>query len=85
MQIQYIGPHADGVDVPLPDGSTRHVPAGGVLDTISEHAASLLEQKSNWQAATAAEPKEKKAGGKSAGADNAPDGGLTEEVPGVDR
>ncbi len=47
-KVVYVGPHNDGVDVPLPDGRVVYVPPGGELDTSDEHAKALLEQVSNW-------------------------------------
>jgi len=46
----YVGPH-EAVEVPLPDGRSPVVENGGTLETSDEHAASLLEQPSNWQPA----------------------------------
>jgi hypothetical protein len=50
MKVRYIGPHQDGVDVVMPNGiADVHVPHGGTLDTSSEHASALLEQRTNWE------------------------------------
>lgn len=78
MEVEYVGPFPDGVDVPMPDGRYQHVPHGGTLKTTREHAEALLEQPSNWRLA----PKKKPS---AAAAANQPATGQIEEVPGADR
>ena len=55
MNVRYIGPYSEGVEVlirnyPLPD-SYVHVDQGEVYTTTLDHAQSLLEQDVNWEAA----------------------------------
>lgn len=59
--VRYIGPH-DGVEVPMPNGTLSTVMHGELLETDGEHAAGLLEQPTNWQAAKKPAAKEKKEG-----------------------
>lgn len=55
--VRYVGRY-DKVEVPLPDGGRAHVEHGEGLVTTPEHAASLLEQKGEWEQAKAAPEKE---------------------------
>lgn len=50
QRIEYIGPH-EAVDLALPNGGWVQVDRGGTVEVDDEHAASLLEQKTNWQRA----------------------------------
>ena len=56
-KITYVGPHSDGVDVPLPDGRIMRVQHGDDLETSDDHAALLLDQAANWQPAKLVEKK----------------------------
>jgi hypothetical protein len=47
-KVTYVGGH-DAVIVPMPFGGEQYVEKFGILNTSDEHAASLLEQASNWQ------------------------------------
>lgn len=48
-RVRYVGPHAEGVAVVMPDGSwSATILPGDHLDTSVEHVKSLLEQTSNW-------------------------------------
>ena len=47
--VKYVGPH-EAVTVVLPDGREPVVVRGGALETSDDHAKSLLEQATNWEA-----------------------------------
>lgn len=48
-RVRYVGPHAEGVVVVMPDGSWSPViKPGEHLESTRDHVASLLEQASNW-------------------------------------
>ena len=51
MKLTYVGPHVDGVNVPLEDGREIPAPLGKPADIPAHIAVGLLEQPSNWQRA----------------------------------
>ena len=48
MKLSYIGPHIDGVTVPLPTGGFITATHGGTVDVPDSVATGLLEQETNW-------------------------------------
>jgi hypothetical protein len=58
--VKYVGPFPEGVDIHV-DGKWVQVPHGGTLEVSDADAASLCEQKENWEAVKAAPPKKDKA------------------------
>jgi hypothetical protein len=56
LKLSYIGPHIDGVTVPLPTGGFITAAHGGTVDVPDSVAAGLLEQASNWVKAVVKRP-----------------------------
>jgi hypothetical protein len=48
LKLSYIGPHIDGVTVPLPTGGFITAAHGVTVDVPDSVAVGLLEQETNW-------------------------------------
>ena len=48
MKLSYIGPHIDGVTVPLPTGGFITATHGVTVDVPDSVAVGLLMQETNW-------------------------------------
>ena len=52
MRVEYHGPHAEGVYIPMPDGSEIACAREVAVEVPDELGASLLEQPGNWRRST---------------------------------